>query len=364
MLSHDHNSSNRGKPLRSVILGCGAITELFHAPALASLQREGLVEVTHIFDPSPERVQAVRRLLTGAESLSSIDGLTAIRPELVVVASPVRFHAEQSIAALEAGAAVLCEKPMAANVAEARRMIDAAESARLPLAVGLCRRFFEPARAIKRMLECGILGRVKRFEFQEGYDSKWPAQSAAFFQRKAGAGGVLIDLGVHVMDLLAWWFGMPASLEYRDDNYGGVEANCEVKMIYTSGTTGRVRLSRDNSMRRFCRIEGESACVQWNDTDAHQLEFELPARNSSSSIGLQIRGVQTKSVNPVGNLSQAFLAQTMNVIAAREGREAICVTGDEGLRSLQIIDSCYAQRQTWAMPWFTEAENKAVALGF
>jgi predicted dehydrogenase len=89
---------------------------------------------------------------------------------------------------------------------------------------------------------------VKSFEISEGGQFNWPAQSASFFQKSNSQGGVLADLGVHVLDLLIWWFGMPEKVGYEDDAMGGLEANCRLELEFAGGVSGTVRLSRDTQL--------------------------------------------------------------------------------------------------------------------
>lgn len=350
------------EPVCVAILGCGAITELFHAPALHALEKTGEIRVTHLLDPSPERVARIRKIFPEASALLGLSALSKVGADLVVVASPVQFHAEQTIAALEAGTAVLCEKPMAATLLEARRMLSVVEQTSQLLAIGLCRRFFPTACAIQQMLRSGVLGRLQSFDFQEGNDFKWPALTPSFFQKQAGGGGVLMDLGVHVIDLLYWWFGLPSTLTYKDDAMGGVEANCELHLHFAVGLSGRVRLSRDWPLRRFCRIEGERGSVEWHNVEADKLTLKLKDGHYLWKVNLNNVSPGWRESTPLSGLEGAFLAQAKNIIAAIHGQEPIRVSGTEGIRSLEIIESCYQHRKLMEMPWFTEAEKQAATV--
>jgi predicted dehydrogenase len=341
---------------RAIILGCGAIAELFHAPAFRALEAVGEVEVTHVFDPSSARVARLLQQFGRAKPLGGLDELEALRPDLVVVASPVQFHAGQSISALQAGAAVLCEKPMAASVHEAQQMLAAAVQAGRPLAVGLCRRFLPAAGAIRELLASGALGAIRSFEYWEGGEFKWPAKTPTFFQKSAGGGGALMDVGVHVLDLLAWWFGDPVDLTYYDDAMGGVEANCDLRLTYSPGFTGRVKLSRDWKIRNGLRIQGERGAVSWSLAEAKRLTLELAGFS-------RVWDIQVKSPpnqKDVSGLEGCFIAQARDVLTACRGDAPLLVSGTEGLRSLQVIETCYARRRSLPLPWFTAEETRAV----
>jgi predicted dehydrogenase len=324
------------------------------------LEAIGEVEVTHVFDPSPDRVGRLRQQFRQAQSLTGLHELEAIRPDLVIVASPVQFHAEQSIAALRAGATVLCEKPMAATVHDARRMLAAAEQAGRPLAIGLCRRFLPAAAAIRELVASGALGAIRSFEYWEGGEFKWPAKTPTFFQKSVGGGGALMDVGVHVLDLLAWWFGEPVDLAYHDDAMGGVEANCDLHLTYFPGFSGRVRLSRDWKIRNGLRIQGERGALSWSLAEARRLNLELAGYPRVWDVQLKSPPTQRE----VNGLEGCFIAQARDVLAACRGDAPPLVSGTEGLRSLQVIESCYARRRPLALPWFTAEETRAAATLF
>lgn len=102
---------------------------------------------------------------------------------------------------------VLCVKPLACTLNEANQMVAAAQTADRLLAVGLFRRFFPALQTIKALVAGGALGTPTSFHFAEGGAFNWPAASASFFQKQHSQGGVLLDLGVHLLDLSCWWFG-------------------------------------------------------------------------------------------------------------------------------------------------------------
>ena len=227
------------------VIGCGAVTEAYHGPALRSLERAGVCRVTALFDPSAARVEAIKALFPAASVINSIQDLQSLTPGLALVASPAKYHAAQTVAALEAGWAVFCEKPIAASLDEAEEMIAASQRAQRPLCIGLYRRHLPAVKALRQVLCSGVLGKPVRFEIAEGGPFGWPAASAQFFQKQHAHGGVLHDAGVHVLDLCALWFGDPDGIDYEDDAMGNLEINCRVRLQYPSGLAGEVRLSRD-----------------------------------------------------------------------------------------------------------------------
>jgi len=347
------------KPSHSVriaLVGCGAISELYYAPALAAL-RSGSAEVSAVFDPDADRAAKLARLLPGAGVTTDFAEVLGRRPDLAIVASPPRFHAQQTIALLEAGIGVLCEKPMAVTVAEADAMIAAAARSPGPLAIGLFRRFFPVNRTIRDIVRGQHLGVVKRFEISEGGPFQWPAQSPSFFQKSGSHGGVLADPGVHV---LIWWFGVPESIRYEDDAMGGLEANCRIELGFPGGIAGTVRLSRDTQLPNRTVIECERGWLRCKAVAADRLELGFPG--SDHAFGGELVCVGPAGANSLRPLAadtydHSFMRQLMNVIAAVRGTESVFIPPAEGAPSVRVIEQCYRQRGLMPMPWLDPAES-------
>src|SRR4051794_23558928 len=98
-----------------ILVGCGAISR-FYAPALVALAAPAALRVVGLVDPSQENLARVAETFPAARKFRDIEEAEIDSSHLVIVASPPRFHARQSIHALVRGAAVLCEKPMAASL--------------------------------------------------------------------------------------------------------------------------------------------------------------------------------------------------------------------------------------------------------
>jgi predicted dehydrogenase len=165
------------------------------------------VDAAAIADPSPECRAEALALAPGAVVAAGLDEMLALGLDGVVIATPSALHAGQSIRALEAGAAVFCQKPLGRTAAEAQAVVDAARAADRLLAVDFSYRFTAGMQAIAPLVRDGALGRVHAVDltFHNAYgpDKPWfsdPAQSG---------GGCVMDLGVHLVDLALWALGWP-----------------------------------------------------------------------------------------------------------------------------------------------------------
>ncbi|MDI3306873.1 MAG: Gfo/Idh/MocA family oxidoreductase [Acetobacteraceae bacterium] len=174
---------------------------------LQAILEDGAAEVAAIADPSPDMAAEAGRLVPGARLLSTLDDLLDMRLDGVVIATPSALHAEQSIRALEHGAAVFCQKPLGRTEAEARAVVEAARAANRLLCVDLSYRFTEGMRRIREIVRSGGLGRVHAVDlvFHNAYgpDKPW------FYDPALSGGGCVMDLGVHLVDLALWVLDFP-----------------------------------------------------------------------------------------------------------------------------------------------------------
>jgi len=162
---------------------------------LEAVAASGAAEVAALADPA----------IDGAAA--SLDDLLEDELDGVVIATPSALHAEQALAALERGAAVFCQKPLALDAASAQRVVDTAEAGDRLLAVDFSYRFTEAARRVKEVVDAGELGDVYAVDlvFHNAYgpDKPWTSDPAL------SGGGCVIDLGIHLVDLALWMLAFP-----------------------------------------------------------------------------------------------------------------------------------------------------------
>jgi len=175
---------------------------------MQAILETGAVDAAVVADPSPEMAAEALKLAPGAKQVAGLEEILAEGVDGVVIATPSALHAEQSIAALDAGAAVFCQKPLGRTEAEVRAVVDAARGADRLLAVDLSYRFTEGAQALRELVRAGELGRVSVcdlvFHNAYGPDKPW------FYDPAQSGGGCLLDLGVHLVDLALWVLDFPA----------------------------------------------------------------------------------------------------------------------------------------------------------
>ena len=248
------------RPVQIGVAGCGASVWMF-GPALAS--QEG-VQACAWMDPNEEAARAAADQYGGQAFTEYVDLLNHPGLDAVLIASPTWMHMPQTVAAAQAGKHVLCEKPMAPTLSEARTMIQACQESGVLLMLGFMKRFTPAFQAVRDMIASGELGEV----FEIRCDWSWPQ----YFQEPwrdslRGLGGLFQDHGSHTLDLCRWWVGDIAtvSAEVRCLLAGReVEDYAHVTCRHADGTVSvhrHTRMTHKTLCERY-QIEGSKATLQ------------------------------------------------------------------------------------------------------
>ncbi len=174
---------------------------------MEAIVETGVIEPVAICDPSSDCTAEAAGLAPHARIVGSLDAMLAEGVDGVVIATPSALHAEQAIRALDAGAAVFCQKPLGRNADEATAVVEAARTADRLIAVDFSYRLAEGMQAIAGLVRGGALGDIFAadlvFHNAYGPDKPW------FYDRAQSGGGCVIDLGVHLVDLAMWILNFP-----------------------------------------------------------------------------------------------------------------------------------------------------------
>ena len=189
--------------LKIGIIGCGGIAKGKHMPSLSKLPDVKMVAFCDIIE---ERARYAAAKYGDEDSFVCTDYRELLKDksiDVVHVLTPNRWHSEITVAALEAGKHVMCEKPMAINSAEAQKMLDAAKRTGKKLTIGYQSRHRADSEYLKREVEKGTLGDIyyaKATAIRRRAVPTW----GVFLDEYAQGGGPLIDIGTHALDLTLW----------------------------------------------------------------------------------------------------------------------------------------------------------------
>jgi UDP-N-acetyl-2-amino-2-deoxyglucuronate dehydrogenase len=327
------------------ILGAGMVAD-FHRQAIAANADLGarLVAIGH---HNPGRFAEISAKF-GVPCVSQEDMLADTTVDVVCICTPSGQHAAQAIAAARAGKHVLVEKPMALSLADADATIVACEQAGVKLGVVLQRRAEPLFQRIHRAVEAGDLG-----ELTLGVVTMPYHRPQAYFEQAdwrgtwaLDGGGVLMNQGIHLVDLLVWYMGDPVHVQAHADTLhrditvedvlaatlrfaNGALATITATTTAAPGFAHRLELYGTGGA---IQIEGESV-RRWELADPTRASVEPPETGPAADAGA---GRDPRGIAPTGHIAlfRAF------VRALREDR-APQIDGAEGRRSLATVLAVY-----------------------
>ncbi|WP_431044210.1 Gfo/Idh/MocA family oxidoreductase [Streptomyces sp. P1-3] len=348
--THDAPDTRRtaAGPLRVGLIGYGLAGSVFHAPLIAAT--DGLVLDT-VVTGDPERQRRAAGEYPRVRCAASPDELWARAAELdlIVIASPNRTHVPLARTALEAGLPVVVDKPLAATAAEAEGLAALADERGLLLSVFQNRRWDNDFRTVRRLLADGTLGDVHRFESR--FERWRPALKGGWRESgdPAEVGGLLYDLGSHLVDQALTLFGPAASVYAEVDvRRRGAAADDDtfIALTHTGGVRSHLWMSATAAQLgpRFRVLGSEAAYVKYG-LDPQEAALREGARPG----GDRPWGVEPESAwgrvgsgeagEPVATLPGDYPAYYAAVAAAlREGGEPP-VTAAEAAAALRVLEA-------------------------
>lgn len=172
---------------------------------MEAIARSGLAEIAAIADAARPAAEQAAAVVPGCAQYESLDELLDAGVDAVVIATPSAFHAEQTIRALQRGVPVFCQKPLGRNTEETRRVVDTARTADLLLGVDLSYRFVRGVAELRRTVQEGELGTIYAVDLV--FHNAYGPDKAWFYDPALSGGGCLMDLGIHLVDLMLWVLG-------------------------------------------------------------------------------------------------------------------------------------------------------------
>ena len=333
------------KPIGFAILGAGMIAN-FHQQAITANVDEGarLVALGHY---NPARFDDISQKF-GVPCLSEAEILAHPEVEVICLATPSGQHAAQTIAAAQAGKHVLVEKPMALTLADAEVMIAACAQAGVKLGVLLQRRAEPTFQRIKQAIEAGDLGEltlglvtIPYFRSEAYYDqAEWRGTWSL------DGGGVLMNQGIHLIDLLVWYLGDPVQVQAQAATLQRaveVEDTLTATMRFADGAQATVTATTTAAPGFPHRVElyGTGGGIQlegerishWSLAAPDQAAVPPPELGASANAGA---GADPRNIAPTGHIA---LVKDF-IQALREDRLPL-VDGPEGQRSLAAVLAIY-----------------------
>ncbi|MFR9673823.1 Gfo/Idh/MocA family oxidoreductase [Streptomyces sp. TR06-5] len=346
------NASPRTPDLRVGLVGYGVAGAAFHAPLITTT--DGMVLDTVVTADPGRRARVtrdhgarVRTVATAEELLARADAL-----DLVVIASPNRTHVPLAEQALTAGLAVVVDKPLAATAAEAEHLADLAEQRGLLLSPFQNRRWDSDFLTLRSLIADGRLGTVRRFESRF---ERWRPRPKGGWRESgdpAEIGGLLYDLGSHLVDQALALFG-PVRTVYAeaDVRRPGAEADDDtfVALTHTGGVRSHLWMSATAAQLgpRF-RVLGSTAAYVTHGLDPQEADL----RAGRTPRTTQPWGVEPEeawgtlgdleTARPVPSLPGDYPAYYRQIGQALRTSGAPPVTAREAAEALRVLEAARA----------------------
>jgi predicted dehydrogenase len=328
--------------VKIAISGAGYIGHI-HAQAI---QNAPGAEVAGLVDYDTAKCQTfsqrfgVSRCYSQVEDLLKDGGVDAL-----VIGIPNAYHAPQTLAALEAGVAVMVEKPMAMDSAEAGRMLEVSEKKKVPLMVAHCWRFDEEVNWLKDQADSGALGKIIRTKGY-GVHTNW-GPSGWFTQKALAGGGAMADMGIHALDTARFVIGDPAPLSVY----------ARIGTYYIQGDvddTGVVMVNWDNGVTSYIEtgwwqphMDGPEAATQVYGTKGFAQIFPTRAEiPNPEAQRVDVIDPGYAYPRPEHCPQEMYDRQMAHFVECIETGKTPNPGGLEGLTNMEIVDAAYESART------------------
>jgi len=316
------------------LVGLGSIAQTIHLPILSKFPD---VEIVAVCDLDRAKAQFVADKFKVRRYYNNFEKMLAIEQDLdgIDICTPTIFHKDMAIAALGEKNNVLLEKPLARTSVEAEEIAAAAKKFHRTLMVGMNNRFRPDTMILKSFIEDGALGKL--FYAKAGWFKKLNTESAWLTKKTQSGGGVVLDLGIVMLDLAFWMMGFPEVKEVSATNYShhtkDVEDSSVAFLKMKNGSTLTIEASwsfESTSDFFYCDCFGTDGSGSLNP-------FRIIKRMHDNLINVAPASIET----PQSLYRKSYENELKHWIGALRGLHSIISTGDEAVQRMKIIDLIY-----------------------
>ncbi|HSW56098.1 MAG TPA: Gfo/Idh/MocA family oxidoreductase [Ignavibacteriaceae bacterium] len=317
---------------RVAVIGLGSVAQLVHLPNLVKIKN---AEITAVVEVNKNRLHSVadkygikKRFKDYTELLSDDD------TEAVIIATPTHLHKEIAIACLSAGKDVLVEKPLARNSKEGQEIIECAKKNNRKLMVGMNLRYRPDSMLIRSLIDAGEIG--KPFYIKCGWIRKQSSSEKWFTKREEAGGGVILDLGINLVDLALWLADYPKVISISTKNYFHNSRNLEdtsLSFIRCENLTISLEASWSMAEEKdifYTNVYGTKGSIGANP-------FKLIKVMADEHMDLGSTFVES----PTEAFKKSYLNELKSFIGAIRGLNPVFSSGEEALQLLQIAEAMY-----------------------
>jgi predicted dehydrogenase len=336
--------------LRMGIIGVGGIAQSRHIPSFLALSDQVTIEAISDINEETAKMVAERFHIPNVftdyrQMFETVDAVT--------ICTPNKYHAEMTIAALQAGLHVLCEKPMAMTPEECEEMLDAANKSGKVLSIAYHWRFMKESKAAKELIMENDIGQPMVARAKALRRRKVPGWGV-FTNKELQGGGSLIDYGCHFLDLCLWMLGNPKVSEVSGTAYNRLSKMTGQVNLW--GSFNHETFEVDDHVTAYIKCANGASILFETSWMANIKEDEESLSISGETGGVDLFPFQLNYVkngmllNSVADFlpgeEDPSLPQARNFINSCLGTEELVVKPSEALQVSQIIAAIYKSSET------------------
>jgi predicted dehydrogenase len=316
------------------VVGLGGIAQLYHIPILSSLKN---IELTAVADINKNRLKSVgEKFGIKKQYTDYMEMLDREEFDAAVIATPTNTHLEIALECLKNKKDVLIEKPIARNYAEAKEILAAGKKYKKTVMIGMNLRYRPDAMLMKSLISSGDLGEI--FYIRCGWLRKQSSDEKWFFNKNQSGGGVIIDLGILLLDLSLWMMD-----DYKIKSASVQKYNHNTKDVEDSAI-GLIRLENDRiiSFEVSWGLHSEwdkfhLAAFGTRGGTAHLNPLRAYKRLESSHIDYTL----SNTTNPVNMFKKSYENELKHFIGAVRENNSIISSADDAASMMKLLEALY-----------------------
>ena len=315
------------------VIGLGSVAQLVHLPNLMKIKN---AEVTAVAEINKSRLNLVADKFNIKKRFHNYtELLNDDHADAVIISTPTHLHKQIAVDCLTAGKDVLVEKPLARNSAEGTEIIECAKKQKRKLMVGMNLRYRPDSMLIRSLIDAGEIG--EPYYIKCGWIRKQSSSEKWFNRREEAGGGVMLDLGINLVDLALWLANFPNAISVSTKNYYHNSRKledtsisfirCENSLTINIEASWRMAAGKDTF---FANVYGTKGSIGINP-------FKLIKMIDVEQIDLG----STFSESPTEAFKKSYLNELKSFIGAIRGINPVFSSGEEALQLMKLTETMY-----------------------
>ncbi len=318
--------------VRLGVIGLGWIAQVVHLPILSKMNDAVVVAVC---DKIRDRARLVSEKYGIKKYYTETDDLLASDVDAVIICTPTNTHKDAALKALRAGKDVLLEKPIAPTYKDAVEIADAVKRTKRKLMVGMNQRFRPDTMILKSFIEGKELGDI--FYTKIAWLRKRNSDSGWLTQKEKSGGGVLLDLGIALIDMGFWMMGFPRPTRVKATHFAHTTKGVEDTSLVTIATENGSVFNIDVSWS-MCMRDDVYSCQMFGTEGTATLS---PLSIIKPLHGNLVNVAPAKTDPPERLFRRSYENELRHFLAAVKGVHPLISTADEATKRMLIIEAAY-----------------------